>query len=167
MGVDSVAGTGQVDLYRATGGLGADELTAIDPAVAANLPPDSLLAGLGIEPTHIGRGACRARMRVGRGHLNQRGVAQAGAVVALADAAAGWAAYAAVADGGFTTLELRCSMLRAVRDGDLLVATAGPVHLGRRTLVLDVEVRRAAEGDQPERAVARFGCTQLVLGAGQ
>lgn len=147
-----------VDLYRATSGLAPGELVAIDPAVVRSVPPDCLLAGLGIVPTHIGRGACRAEMTLGPGHLNQRGIAQAGALVALADATAGWASYAAVESGRFTTLALDCNLLRPVSAGDRVVAVASPVHLGRRTLVLQVEVTTDAG-----RPVVRFSCTQLVL----
>ena len=39
-----------------------------------------------------------------------------------------------------------------------MVAVASPVHLGRRTLVLQVEVTTDAG-----RPVVRFSCTQLVL----
>jgi uncharacterized protein (TIGR00369 family) len=150
-------GPASVDLRCATAGLEPGQWVPVDPAVAAALPPDCLLAGLGIVPTHVGRGACRAEMTVTRGHLNQRGVAQAGALVSFADAAAGWAAYTAVASGRFTTLELSCNLLRAAVAGDELVAEASPVHLGRRTLVIEVVIRRA------DKAVARFTCTQLVL----
>lgn len=89
---------------------------------------------------------------------------QGGAIVALADAAAGWASYAALREGRFTTLELNCDFMGRAAEGGVLVASAAPVHLGRRTLVLDVTVR------DPDRAadrapVARFSCTQLVLSA--
>jgi uncharacterized protein (TIGR00369 family) len=93
-------------------------------------------------------------------HLNQRGVVQAGAMVALADAAAGWAAYTALEHGGFTTLDLHCSLLRAARAGEQLIADAAAVHLGRRTLVFEVEICRP---DAPAKRMARFGCTQLVI----
>jgi uncharacterized protein (TIGR00369 family) len=148
-----------VDLYRATAGLPPGEMIDIDPAVVGALPPDCLLARLGIVPTHIGRGACRAEMTVGPGHLNQRGIVQAGALVAFADATAGWASYAAVESGRFTTLDLSCNLLRPVSTGDRVVAVASPVHLGRRTLVLQVAVTTDAG-----RPIVRFSCTQLVLG---
>ena len=147
------------DLFRATAGLAEGEMVEIDPGVVAALPPDCLLAEFEIVPTHIGRGACRAEMAVRRGHLNQRGVAQAGALVAFADATAGWASYAAVESGRFTTVELNCALLRASRAGDRLVAVAAPVHLGRQMLVVEVAISAADTG----RAVARFSCTQLVL----
>lgn len=156
------AATGKFDLFRATEGLRPDELVPCADAVRAGLPPDCLLADFGIVPVLIGRGACVAEMTVGRGQLNQRGIAQAGALVAFADACAGWAAYTALPAGRFTTLELRCSLLRAAREGARLRAQARPVHLGRRTLVFEVDVTSVDDPARP-RTVARFGCTQLVL----
>lgn len=153
-----------VDLYQLTEGLGPDEVIDAPGTINAALPPDCLLAELGIELVRVGRGRAEARMAIGRIHLNQRGLAQAGAIVALADATAGWASYTATERGRFTTLDLTINLLRAGRDGDRLVATAAPVRVGRRVEVFEVTV--AAEVDTPAeraRTVARFTCTQLVL----
>jgi uncharacterized protein (TIGR00369 family) len=149
-----------MDLYKSTERLAPGELIDVDPGFADALPADSLLSGLGIMLRQIGRGSSRVEMTVGRAHLNQRGIAQAGAVVALADAAAGWASYSAIEDGKFTTLNLEVSMLRPAREGDELVAAASPVHLGRRTHVIEVVVARR---EAPDKPVARFTCTQMVL----
>ncbi len=148
------------ELFRLTAPLAPGEMTDVDPAYMEALPSDSLLFGLGITLRQIGRGASRAEMVVGRGHLNQRGIVQAGAMVALADAAAGWASYSAIEDGKFTTLNLDVKLLRPARDGDLLVAEATPVHLGRRTQVIEVVVTRE---EAPDKPLARFTCTQMVL----
>jgi 1,4-dihydroxy-2-naphthoyl-CoA hydrolase len=141
------------------------ELRAV-PADLAEMPTGCLLDILDIRLTHVGRGRCRAEMKVGEAHLNQRGLPQGGALVALADAAAGWASYAALPEGRFTTLELKSNLLGRVEAGTTLVAIATPVHLGRQTLVIDVEVLRAEyeSADPPRRLVSRFSCTQLVLG---
>lgn len=147
-------------LYAAVRDLGTGELIAVDEATRPAIPPDCLLAEFGMVLTHVGRGRARAAMTVGRKHLNQRGAVQAGALVAFADACAGWATYAAVEHGAFTTLELRCNLLRAAREGERLVAEAQPIHIGRCTAVFEVDIRC---DDTGARAVARFGCTQLVL----
>ena len=150
----------QNDLYQTVAGLGDGELITLAREQRPAVPAGCLIAEFGMVLTHVGRGRSRVTMPVTGRHLNQRGVIQAGAVVALADAAAGWAAYTAIQGGAFTTLELRCSLLRPARPGDELVAEAAPVHLGRRTLVFEVDVH--GEGE-PDRRLARFGCTQLVL----
>jgi uncharacterized protein (TIGR00369 family) len=148
------------DLYRTVAGLAAGELIELAVQARPDIPADCLIAEFGMVLTHVGRGRSRATMPVTARHLNQRGVVQAGAVVAFADAAAGWAAYTALEHGGFTTLDLHCSLLRAVRPGEQLMADAAPVHLGRRTLVFEVDIYRP---DAPAKPIARFGCTQLVL----
>ncbi|WP_432837980.1 PaaI family thioesterase [Dactylosporangium sp. CA-092794] len=149
-----------IDLYRTAAGLAPGEFAELTPQERPAAPAGSLIDAFGLVLTHVGRGRSRVAMTVGAQHLNQRGIAQAGAVVGLADAAAGWAAYTALEHGRFTTLELRCSMLRPAVLGDQLVAEAVPVHLGRRTLVFEVDVHRSGD---PARPLARFGCTQLVL----
>lgn len=150
------------DLYRTVAGLAVGELIELAPQARPPIPPDCLLAEFGIVLTHVGRGRSRAMMAVTARHLNQRGVVQAGAMVAFADAAAGWAAYTALENGAFVTVDLHCSLLRAARAGERLMAETVPVHLGRRTLVFDVGICLPGNPDKP---VARFGCTQMVLDA--
>jgi len=161
---DAVAAS--MSLYQLAAPLALGELVAVDAPLAERLvPPNCLHAAFGIRPTHIGRGACRAEMAVGPVHLNQRGITQGGALMALADAAAGWASYAAAPNGRFTTVSIAANLLRAARAGEVLAARAAPVHLGRTTLVLEVSVTRAADGDSgPPRPLAQVTCTQLILG---
>jgi uncharacterized protein (TIGR00369 family) len=111
----------------------------------------------------VGPGAALAEMTLKEVHMNQRGIAQAGAIVAFADAAAGWATMPALAEGThFTTLELKSNILRAACVGDVLHAQAKPVHVGSSTVVLDVLVYKP---ESPDKPIAKFSCTQLVLKA--
>lgn len=154
------------DLYALTAGLAPNEMVEVGAALPASIPADCLLAMLGITPTHVGRARARAEMTVGRQHLNQRGIAQAGALLSFADATAGWAAYTAAKSGRFTTLDLSANLLRAAREGDRLVAVAWPVHTGRSTQVFDVVITReaaGADGSSASGTVARMTCTQLIL----
>jgi 1,4-dihydroxy-2-naphthoyl-CoA hydrolase len=161
-----------VDLYRLTKGLAERELIDVPAGFAEQIPDDCLLSIHGIVLTRIGRGTAVVEMTVDRGHLNQRGVVQAGAIVALADATAGWASYSSIEHGRFTTIDLNTNLLRAAREGDRLQATATPVRLGRKVQVIDVlvEALTGENGSSPATPVARFSCSQLVLdppGAGQ
>ncbi len=137
------------------------------PDEAGQMPAGSIFDALQIRPTHVGPGQARAEMALGPQHLNQRGLCQGGAVVTLADATAGWATYCLVPDAhAFTTLELHTNLLSGARLGDTLVALARPVHAGRTTAVLTVEVMQRAEEDRPtgeRRLTAMFTCTQLIL----
>jgi 1,4-dihydroxy-2-naphthoyl-CoA hydrolase len=134
------------------------------PAETAAVPAGCLLDVLGMNLTHVGAARSRAVMRVGPAHLNQRGNPQGGAIVAFADAAAGWASYGALEGGAFTTVQLSTNLLAGSRVGETLVALTEPIHVGRRVLVLDVRIVSAEQEavDDP-RLVARFTCTQLVL----
>lgn len=137
------------------------------PEADVSLPAGSIFDVLAIRPTHVGPGSARAEMLLGRQHLNQRGFCQGGAVVTLADATAGWATYCLVPDGhAFTTLELHTNLVGSAREGDLLVALARPVHAGRSTAVLAVEVMRLDQEKLPpgeRRLCAMFTCTQSLL----
>ena len=142
----------------------ADGLVPV-PAELARVPEGCLLDAFGIRLTDVGIGRSRAEMTLAPVHLNQRGLPQGGALVALADAAAGWASYGALPGGRFTTLELKCNLLGRAAVGDTLVAIAAPVHLGRQTLVLEVRVLPTAqEFVAKPRLTAAFSCTQMVLG---
>lgn len=145
------------------GDIGA--MTAVDPD-SVPVPAGSLIDWMGMRLLEVGPGAARAQMTVADVHLNQAGVAQAGAVVALADAAAGWAAKTALGRGQtFTTLELNINLLRAARPGDVLEAVVTPGHVGRTSMVLLVTV--TVQGSDPTvapRKAAEFRCTELVMG---
>jgi 1,4-dihydroxy-2-naphthoyl-CoA hydrolase len=132
---------------------------------SATLADGSVFDALEIRPTHVGPGAARAEMVLGPQHLNQRGFCQGGVVVTLADATAGWATYCLVPDEhAFTTLELHTNLIGSARLGDTLVAVARPVHTGRTTAVLAVEVMKLGQENQsPRRLTAMFTCTQMIL----
>jgi len=83
-----------------------------------------------------------------------------GAIMVLADTAAGYGALATLPDGatGFLTLEMKSNHLGATRDGTVRCVATGR-HLGRTTQVWEAEVTHEESG----RTVALFRCTQLVL----
>lgn len=140
------------------------ELMPFPEHVRGAVPAGCLLGILGIVPTFAGPGAAHATMVVEAKHLNQSGVVQGGAIVALADAVAGWATYGLLDQGAvFTTLELKTNLLRAVRTGQWLLAVASPIHAGRTTCVLDVAVSITGDGSSPGKTAARFTCTQLIM----
>jgi uncharacterized protein (TIGR00369 family) len=62
-------------------------------------------------------------------------------------------------DVSFTTVELKTNVFAAGRPGDVLIAVAEPLHVGGRTQVWEVRIRREAD----ERLMANFVCTQIVL----
>ena len=115
---------------------------------------------VGVEVSAVEAGALVARVAVRPELLAPNGYLHAGAIVTLADTAAGYACIAHLPDGAksFTTVELKTNFLGTARDG-MLVAKARAAHLGRTTHVWDVEVETADEG----RTLALFRCTQMIL----
>ena len=61
----------------------------------------------------------------------------------------------------FTTAELKANVFAAGHPGDVLHAVGEPLHVGRRTQVWEVRIKRNGEA----RNAAFFSCTQLVLAA--
>ncbi|MEM6817279.1 MAG: PaaI family thioesterase [Pseudomonadota bacterium] len=120
-----------------------------------------LLPGLlGIELTHVEPGEARAHIDVQKKHLALNGYLHAGAVITLADTAAGYGCMATLPDGatGFTTIELKSNHLSTATEG-VVSCVSECVHRGRTTQVWTSEVRSELTG----RTIARFTCTQMIL----
>ncbi len=82
-----------------------------------------------------------------------------GAVMALADAAGGLAAFLNLPEGasGTSTIESKTNFIGAVKEGDTVRATSKPLHVGRMTIVVETT---STVGD---RLVAKTTQTQTVL----
>lgn len=89
------------------------------------------------------------------------GLMHGGAIMALADSAGGACAMLNLpADAsGTATIESHANFLGGVRAGTV-TATAGPLHAGRTTIVVETSVR-----DSSGRLVAKVTQTQMVLRA--
>jgi uncharacterized protein (TIGR00369 family) len=126
-----------------------------------NLLPGSFPGDLGIEPLSIEDDKTVGRIVVDKRHLHPGGLVHGGVWTALADTVAAWATFRSIPLGAdFTTVELKLNVFAAGRVGDELVAEARPLHAGRSTVALIVEIRKAAE---PDRLAAVFTLTQFVL----
>ena len=121
---------------------------------------DKLPGQLGIVITNVDPQGAAATLAVEERHMAPNGYLHAGAVVTLADSAAGCGCIAALPDGatGFTTIELKSNHLGTARDGTLDVV-ARLLHAGRTTQVWDAVVTHRESG----RKIAVFRCTQLIL----
>ena len=86
------------------------------------------------------------------------GVLHGGYLMTLADSAAATLAYLNVPTGATTaTIEAKTNFLTAVHDG-VVTARAEPVHVGRRTIVVQVDVH-----DDRRRLATRTIQTQAVI----
>jgi len=119
------------------------------------------IALVGLEIEEAGDGVARGRLAVDDRHLAPNGYLHAGAVVSLADTVCGYGAQADLPAGarGFVTAELKSNHMGTLRAG-ALVCEATAQHLGRTTQVWDA---RVFEADRPDKPIALFRCTQIVL----
>jgi acyl-CoA thioesterase len=118
---------------------------------------DGLAMSLGIEYVAGGPGHATVRLRVRRAHLNFHGTCHGGTVFTLADTAFGLASnshgIAAAA------IDAHLSFNTAVRDGELLTATARERSRGRRLATYGVDVTR-----EDGRVVSVFTGTVFISG---
>jgi 1,4-dihydroxy-2-naphthoyl-CoA hydrolase len=103
-------------------------------------------------------GRLEAALDIRGDHLAPHDFLHAGAVVTLADTAAGYGCFASLPEGatGFTTIELKANFLGTAREGRI-ECEAIRIHGGRTTQVWDATVTH--EG----KTIALFRCTQLLL----
>ena len=115
---------------------------------------------LGVDILTVEPGRVTGRLVVRPELLAPNGYLHAASVIALADTACGYGAFASRPEGarGFTTIELKTNFLGTVREGTI-ACEATLVHGGRTTQVWDARVTDEATG----RPIALFRCTQLIL----
>jgi uncharacterized protein (TIGR00369 family) len=115
---------------------------------------------LGLELIEIGDGSARMRCPIQSYHLAPNGYLHAGAVITLADTAAGFGCVGNWPEGatGFTTIELKANFTGTLLEGSML-AEAAMIHGGRTTQVWDVVVSDEATGAK----LAYFRATQMIL----
>ena len=134
----------------------------MDEGLTANVNGMAPFGGLlGIEWLEAGPDEVTARLAWDEGRCTAGGVLHGGALMGLADSAGGLLAFLNLPDGaaGTATIESKTNFFAPVRAGHVH-ATARPLHKGRRTIVVDTDLR-----DDDGRLVARVTQTQAVLGA--
>ncbi len=137
-------------------GVSHDELTAwLRTEGAGKLP-----GHLGFELMGLEGGTAQIACQIDTHHLAPNGYLHAGAVIALADTAAGYGCMGNLPEGatGFTTIELKANFLSTLLEGTM-VADARMLHGGRTTQVWDVTV----SDQSTSKTLAEFRCTQLVV----
>jgi uncharacterized protein (TIGR00369 family) len=113
---------------------------------------------IGIEVTSIGGDGASGRLVVEKRHLHPGGFVHGGVWASLADTVAAWATFPNLAEGAdFSTAEMKVNLFGVAREGDVLDATATPLHVGRRTQVWEVRVEVAG------KLCALYVCTQVIV----
>lgn len=89
-------------------------------------------------------------------------IVHGGAISSLADTAATFAALASVPDGSdVITIEFKLNFLAPFKDGRA-VATGRVVHLGRRTCVAEVGIKKAGSGETIAVGLFTMLCFQVT-----
>ena len=114
---------------------------------------------LGATFTRYSKEEVRARLEWAPRLCTSGDLLHGGAVMSLADSAGAACAILNLPRdaAGTTTVESKTNFLRGVREG-FIEAVSRPLHVGRTVVVVETDVRDAAE-----RLVARVLQTQLVL----
>lgn len=113
---------------------------------------------LGIEVLESSTERARGRLTAEKRHLHPGGFVHGGVWVSLADTVAAWGTIPNLRDGtNFSTAEMKTNLFGVAREGDVLEATAVPLHVGRRTQAWEVRVEVGG------RLGALFVCTQVIV----
>jgi 1,4-dihydroxy-2-naphthoyl-CoA hydrolase len=114
---------------------------------------------IGAELVEASAAEVRGRLAWDESRCTAGGLLHGGALMALADGCGGVCAYLNLPEGAAATatIESKTNFLGAVRSGTVH-ARSTPLHAGRRTVVVDTELR-----DDEGRLVARVTQTQAVL----
>jgi uncharacterized protein (TIGR00369 family) len=122
--------------------------------VRASFARQGLMTHLGARLVDVGDGRCTIALRPRAEVSQQHGFVHAGAVAAIADSAAGYAALAALAaDDEVLTIEFKLNLL-APATGDELVARGQVLRGGRTVTVCESRVVARADGAETLCAVA-------------
>lgn len=129
-----------------------DDPTSI---VHATMP---LCATLGVRASRFDPDSVVLELDWREGLTTGNGLLHGGAIMAVADSAGAALAYLNLPPEakGTATIESKTNFLGAVTEGSI-VATAKPLHVGSRTIVVETETRNG------DRLVAKTTQTQAVL----
>jgi uncharacterized protein (TIGR00369 family) len=114
-------------------------------ALAAVVKMVPFSAHLGLEIVAMGKDRVVVHAQIRPEYCTSGGTAHGGFLMAVADFTGAVGAFQVLPEGakGTTTIESKTNMIGAAPAGTLLVATATPVHVGRRTSVWTTRVETA------------------------
>ena len=131
-------------------------MAAPDPQALAAAMPFAVAAG--VEVTAATAEEVRGRLAWAADRCTSAGILHGGAVMTLADTLGAICAFLNLPPGaGTSTIESKTNFFAPVRSGHVDAVTR-PLHVGRRTIVVQTDVR-----DATGRRVAQVTQTQAVL----
>lgn len=121
----------------------------------------TLMSTMGVDMVELGPGACTLAMDHRRDLCQQHGYHHAGVTTALADSAAGYAAYSLMPPGSSVlTVEYKINLM-APAAGERFLARAAVERAGRTITVVRSEVFAVKGGE--EKAIAVMLATMMCL----
>ena len=121
----------------------------------------TLMTTIGADIADLGPGTCTLAMAYRRDLCQQHGFHHAGVTTALADSAAGYAAYSLMPPGSsLLTVEYKINLM-APADGERFIARAAVEKSGRTLTVVRSEVFAVKDGE--EKAIAFMLATMMCL----
>ena len=139
-----------------------DEVIArVEARIRESFGRQGLMHTLGATLAHVSAGSVEIALVPGPAVSQQHGFVHAGAVSAIADSAAGYAALSLMPpDRGVLTTEFKINLL-APAMGDRIVARGRVVKAGRTLTLAQAEV--FAEKDSRERLIALLTATLMAI----
>ena len=129
--------------------------------IRASFARQGLMITIGATLEHVSPGTVEIALRPHPAISQQHGFIHAGAVSAIADTAAGYAALTLMPPGrGVLTTEFKINLL-APATGDRLVARARVIKAGRRLTLAQTDV--IAETDGNEKLIAYLTATMMSI----
>jgi len=129
--------------------------------IQASFAKQGLMQTIGAQLTKVSPGAVEIALTASTALAQQHGFVHAGALAAIADTAAGYAALSLMPAGaGALTTEFKINLL-APAVGDRLIARARVIKAGRTLTVVQTEV--FAERDGGEKLVALLTETVMAI----
>jgi len=132
-----------------------------EPRVRASFARQAFMRLIGAEVTALTPGRCTLVLPMRTDLTQQRGILHGGVTAAIADSAAGYAAYSLMPAGSTpVTVEYKINLMAAAT-GDRFLATGEVVRAGRTLTVVEAEV--VAETNGVATPVARMLATMMCL----
>lgn len=143
-------------------GLARSGLAFLRAIARGDLPAPPIAELMGFAPIEVEKGRVTFRAVPGEQHYNPIGVVHAGFAATLLDSAMGCAVQTLQPAGtGYTTLELKTNLIRALRTDTGSVTCQGKVvHPGRRVATAEAHLR-----DEAGRLYAHATSTCLIFEA--
>lgn len=137
------------------------DTSVIEARIRASFDKQGLMGTLGATLIAAGRGLVEIALTPNDAVSQQHGFVHAGAVAAIADSAAGYAALTVMpADAGVLTAEFKINLL-APAAGDRLIARGKVIKTGRTLTLAQAEVFAEKAGQQ--RLVALLTATLMTV----